>query len=40
MLGFAWAGLFGSWRLADALPLEWETKKLNWLAWSLRFRKP
>jgi len=29
MLGFAWAGLFGSWRLADALPLEWETKKIE-----------
>lgn len=29
MLGFAWAGLFGSWRLADALPLDWETKEIE-----------
>lgn len=29
MLGFTWAGLFGSWRLADALPLEWETKEVE-----------
>ena len=29
VLGFAWAGLFASWRLADALPPEWETKELE-----------
>lgn len=29
ILGFAWAGLFANWRLADALPLEWETKEIE-----------
>ena len=29
VLGFAWAGLFASWRLADALPPEWETKEVE-----------
>lgn len=29
VLGFAWAGLFASWRLVDALPLEWETKEIE-----------
>lgn len=28
-LGFAWAGLYASWRLADALPPEWETKEIE-----------
>lgn len=29
VLGFAWAGLFATWRLADALPFEWETKEIE-----------
>lgn len=29
VLGFSWAGLFAAWRLADALPLEWETKEVE-----------
>ncbi|MFZ9642069.1 MAG: DNA internalization-related competence protein ComEC/Rec2 [Candidatus Methylopumilus sp.] len=28
-LGFAWAGLLASWRLADALPAEWELKEIE-----------
>ena len=28
-LGFVWAGLFASWRLADVLPYEWESKEVE-----------
>jgi competence protein ComEC len=28
-LGFAWAGALASWRLADQLPIEWETKPIE-----------
>lgn len=28
-LGFAWAGTMARWRLADQLPLEWETKPIE-----------